>query len=82
MLAVMNATKRKQLRDLIKRGFAREIPEQEIKKWLEAGGKVYYMPHQMAPNPSSKSTPVRVVFNNALLYKGDSLNSNLDQRNQ
>ena len=36
------------------------------------------MPHQVAINPSSKSTPVRVVFNNTLTYKRYSMNSCLD----
>ena len=36
------------------------------------------MPHQVALNPTSKSTPVRVVFNNTLTYKGCSMNASLD----
>ena len=87
----MNATKKKlqrdpswedvyesQLRELLARGFAREVSQEELCAWIEAGGKVYFMPHQMAPNPGSKSTPVRVVFNNTLVYKGCSLNACLD----
>ena len=36
------------------------------------------MPHQVALNPTSKSTPVREVFNNTLTYKGCSMNASLD----
>ena len=32
----------------------------------------------MALNPSSKTTPVRVVFNSSQTYKGYSLNSSID----
>ena len=43
--------------------------------WKGNGGKIYYIAHQMALNPGSKSTPVRVVFNSSQVYKGYSLNS-------
>ena len=91
VLGVMNATKRRlqkdpswedvyesQLKELIHRGFAREIPPGELADWVAKGGKVYYMPHQVALNLSSKSTPVRVVFNNTLTYRGYSMNASLD----
>ena len=91
VLAVMNSTKQKlkkdvlwedvyeqQLKDLITNKYAREVQKGELDDWIAGGGKIFYMPHQMAPNPSSKSTPVRVVFNNALRYKGDSMNSSLE----
>ena len=79
VLGVMNSTKRKldkdptwkevyetQLRDLIKKGFAREVLDEEIVNWKKNGGKVYYISHQVALNPASKSTPVRVVFNSSI----------------
>ena len=91
VLGVMNATKRKlkkdplweevyetQLRDLISRGFAREVSEDEVKNWKKDGGRCYYIAHQMALNPGSKSTPVRVVYNSSQMYKGYSLNSSWD----
>ena len=87
----MNSTKRKlgkdplweevyenQLKDLIKRGFAREVPDDELVDWKKEGGKTYYIAHQMALNPGSKSTPVRVVFNSSQVFKGQSLNSSWD----
>ena len=91
VLGVMNATKRKlkkdplweevyetQLRDLISRGFAREVSEDEVKNWKKDGGRCYYIAHQMALNPGSKSTPGRVVYNSSQMYKGYSLNSSWD----
>ena len=88
VLGVTNATARKlskdaswrdiyesQLKDLVARGFAREITEEELSIWKKNGGKTYYMAHQMALNPGSKSTPVRTVFNNSQVFKGFSLNS-------
>ena len=36
---------------------------------------MYYIAHQMALNPSSKSTPVRVVFNSSQKFRDQSLNS-------
>ena len=91
VLGVMNTTKKKlakdpqwesiyeaQLRELLDKGFAREVTEAELNSWINGGGKVYYMPHQAVTNPTSKSTPVRVVFNNTLSYGGYSMNANLD----
>ena len=87
----MNATKRKlskdpaweeiyerQLKDLIERGVAREVPDAELRDWIAKGGKTYYIAHQMALNPSSKTTPVRVVFNSSQLFHGYSLNTSWD----
>ena len=91
VMGVMRATKRKlakdpswesvyemQLRDLISRGVAKEIPDEDLESWKAAGGKCYYIAHQMALNPCSKTTPVRVVFNSSQVYKGYSLNSCLE----
>ena len=64
-----------QLKDLIKNGFAKEVSEEELKGWKMKGGKVYYISHQVALNPASKSTPIRVVFNSSQMYKGYILNS-------
>ena len=88
VLGVMNSTARKlgkdpawrevyenQLRDLVKNKFAREISEKELYEWKMKGNKSYYIAHQMALNPGSKSTPVRTVFNSSQVYQGYSLNS-------
>ena len=90
VLGVMNATAKKldkdqnwravyetQLRDLVNRGFAREVEEEEIRDHKKNGGKVYYIAHQMALNPASKSTPVRTVFNCSQMFRGYSLNSSM-----
>ena len=88
VLGVMNSTMKKlnkepqwrniyecQLLDLIDRGFAREVSEAELDDWIWKGGACYYISHQVAVNPTSKSTPVRVVFNSSQKFKGHSLNS-------
>ena len=60
---------------LVDKKFAREISEKEIKTWVSKGGKAYFIAHQMALNPQSKSTPVRCCFNSSQRYKGCSLNT-------
>ena len=90
VIGVMNATAKKlnrdpkwreiyeaQLKDLISRGFAREVSDQEILEFKKSGGVIYYIAHQMALNPDSKTTPVRTVFNCSQVYKGYSLNSSM-----
>ena len=64
----------KQLKELIDRGFAREVSAEELANYK---GPTYYVAHQMAPNPSSKTTPVRVVFNSSQVYKGHSFNQSV-----
>ena len=88
VLRVMNSTAKKleknvswrkiyetQLSDLVKKGFAREVSVKEVEDWKLKGGKTYYIAHQMALNPQSKSTPIRTVFNSSQVYRGYSLNS-------
>ena len=88
VLGVMNSTMKKldkeptwrevyekQLLDLIEKKFAREVPPKELEDWVKNGGSTYYISHQVALNPSSKSTPCRVVFNSSQKFKGHSLNS-------
>ena len=88
VLGVMNSTKRKlrkdpvweevyetQLKDLISRGVAKEVSDDDLADWIKKGGKTYYIAHQMALNPASKKTPVRVVFNSSQIFKGHSLNT-------
>ena len=86
--AVMHATERKlnknsewrsvyelQLQTLVDKGFARDVTMDDIKAWEKKGGKIYFIAHQMAINPQSKSTPVRCCFNSSQRYKGFSLNT-------
>ena len=42
---------------------------------MDSGGKTYYISHQMAVNPTSKTTPVRVVYNSSQKFRGQSLNT-------
>ena len=48
-----------QIEDMVARGATRIIPEKELGKWE---GVVNYIPNLAALNPSSTSTPVRIVF--------------------
>ncbi len=87
VLGVMHSTARKldkdpawrqtyeqQLRDLINRGFAKEINQQEIDNWVKGGGQVYYIAHQMVLDETNKTSPIRCVFNSSQKYRGHSLN--------
>ena len=67
-----------QLRNLTENKFSREVDKSELDEWIQNGGKVYYISHQMVEDPSSKSTPIRTVFNSSQTYKGYSLNSSWD----
>ena len=67
-----------QLKDLIDRKFARELLPGELEDWIKAGGKTYYIAHQMVQDPNNKTTPIRVVFNSSQKYQGYSLNSSWD----
>ena len=64
-----------QLKDLLKKGFARAVTEDELAKSIKNGGDVYHISHQVAVNPLSKLTPVCVVFNSSYKYQSYSLNS-------
>ena len=88
VLAVMRATEKKlsknpnwrqiyeqQLITLVEKQFAREISCFEIDDWEKAGGKTFYIAHQMVVNPQNKTTPVRCCFNSSQSYKGYSLNA-------
>ena len=75
VIAAMNATKRKlgkvsRLVDMYKSQireldvFAREVTKSDILALVTKGGATYFMPHQVAVNPNSESTPDRIVMNN------------------
>ena len=82
VIGVMNATLKKlerdkqwraiyeqQLKDLLKKGFAREVPDSEIEEKRKAGFKIYYIAHQMALNPVSKTTLGLYVYKYSQVYK-------------
>ena len=60
--------------DLIDRGVLVEITEEEQKLWT--GAVSYVTAHEVLKEDSS-STPIRLVFNSSLKYKGRSLNDML-----
>ena len=68
----------KQLLDLINKGYAREVYEEEIDSFVKGGGKIYYIAHQMVEDQQNKTTPVRVVFNSSQNCGGNSLNKSLE----
>ena len=63
-----------QIHDMISRGVARKLTEQEILDWK---GPVFYLSHLAVASPKSSSTPVRIVFNSSQTYKGVALNNYL-----
>ena len=67
-------TYQRQMKDMLDRGVARKLSEEELQKW---SGPLFYISHLAVVNPKSNSTPVRIVFNSSQVYKGTSLNSYL-----
>ena len=61
-----------QIEDLVNREAARKLTEEEVKSW---DGPVWYVAHQIAPNPHSKTTPCRLVWNSSQPCRGTSLNN-------
>ena len=60
-----------QISDMIDRGVARKLSEFELMNYK---GPVHYIAHHAISKPSSKSTPLRIVFNSSAKYKGHVLN--------
>ena len=67
-------TYQEQIQDMISRGVARELSQQEIEEYK---GPHYYISHLGVPNPKSKTTPFRIVFNSSQKIQGQSLNDSL-----
>lgn len=63
-----------QIDDMIDRGVARKLSEDELKSWQ---GPRFYISHLAVSNPKSQTTPVRIVFNSSQTCGGVSLNSAL-----
>ena len=63
-----------QMEDLMDRGVARKVTKEEIE---QHEGPKYYINYHGVMNPSSVSTPFRIVFNSSLKYCGSSLNEYL-----
>ena len=61
-----------QIKEMVNRNAARKLSKREICCWK---GPVWYIAHQIAPNPGSKTTPCRLVWNSSQPVDGVSLNS-------
>ena len=59
------------MQDMLDRGAARKVSQEEISKY---GGAQFYIAHHAVFKPESKSTPCRIVFNSSAKYAGLSLN--------
>jgi hypothetical protein len=46
------------------------VTENEDREWKNAGGKVWYVNHFPVLNESSSSTPLRIVFDPTVSYRG------------
>ena len=64
----------RQIQDMLKRGAARLISEKELASYK---GPKFYLTYFPVMNPSSKSTPCRIVFNSSAVFMGHSLNQYL-----
>ena len=65
-------TYQKQMEDMVNRGVARKLSQEELQEW---SGPTFYIYHLAVVNPCSHSTPVRIVFNSSQVCQGTSLNS-------
>ena len=61
--------------DLLAKGYAEEVPEQELDR---SDGAVWYLPHHPVVHPR-KPGKVRIVFDCSAKYHGTSLNDNIYQ---
>ena len=59
------------IEDMINRKVARKLSISEINNYK---GPVFYLHHHEILKPESESTPLRIVFNSSLNYKGHKLN--------
>ena len=64
----------KGMEDLMSQGYAVPVPEQDIAR---DDGKVWYLPHHPVVNPNKEK--VRIVFDCAAEYRGQSLNNEVLQ---
>ncbi|XP_064094411.1 uncharacterized protein LOC135206858 [Macrobrachium nipponense] len=60
---------------LINDGYMTEVTAEEDVQWKSNGGKVYYICHFAHFNEHSSSTPLRIIFDASVPFKGKAINS-------
>ncbi|XP_068240983.1 uncharacterized protein [Palaemon carinicauda] len=60
---------------LINNGYMTEVTAEENAQWKPNGGKVYYICHFAYFNEHSSSTPLRIIFDASVPFKGEAINS-------
>lgn len=66
----LHETYRAEFQAMIDKRIVCEVTTEEAQAWQESGGATWYVPHFPVVNPNSSSTPVRVVFDSSVPYKG------------
>ncbi|XP_068208344.1 uncharacterized protein [Palaemon carinicauda] len=60
---------------LINDGYMTEVTAEEDAQWKSNGGKVYHICHFTHFNEHSSSTPIRIIFDASVPFKGKAINS-------
>lgn len=60
-----------QIEEMTNLGFARKLTQSEIE---QHEGPVFYLPHHAVIRKESLSTPLRIVFNSSIVFRGHCLN--------
>ena len=60
-----------QMKQMEELGFSQKLTDEELKDYKDP---VYYIAHHEVVRPEKRSTPVRIVFNSSVQYKGRCLN--------
>ena len=65
---------RAQINDMINRNVCPKLSKQELEQY---NGLLFYIAHHEVYNATSKSTPIRIVFNSSANFRGHALNDYL-----